>query len=172
MTIERVLALYNSYSIYIVGGLGLLIFVLLIGSLRTKSKLNKLQKRFEKFMSKDDIDLEGLLVQYTKHINELVESNNEVRAVMQQVETDLNDCVQKVGIVRYQAIAHTGADLSFAIALLNKQNDGIVLNGIYSRDGSYTYAKPIKDGKSTYNLSDEEIQALEQAMSKEAAVVE
>lgn len=164
MTMERALALYNSYSMYIVAGLGVLVFILLISILTTKSKLKKLQKRFEKFMSKEDIDLEGLLVQYTKHINELMESNNEVKAIMQQVDADLTDCIQKVGIIRYQAIAHTGADLSFAIALLNKQNDGIVLNGIYSRDGSYTYAKPIKDGKSTYNLSDEEIQAIEKAM--------
>ena len=83
---------------------------------------------------------------------------------MKSVNEKLNYCIQKVGIVRYKAIANTGADLSFAIALLDHQNDGIVLNGIYSRDGSYTYAKPIRNGKSTYNLSDEEIEAIEQAL--------
>ena len=59
-----------------------------------------------------------------------------------------------------------GADLSYTVALLNKDNDGVVFNGIYGRDGCYTYAKPIKDGKSTYNLSEEEEQAISQAIKK------
>jgi hypothetical protein len=71
-----------------------------------------------------------------------------------------------VGVVRYNAIANTGADLSFAIALLDQNNNGFVLNGIYSRDGSYTYAKPIENGQSKYNLSDEEKEALTKAISK------
>lgn len=167
MIMEQVIAIFNNYSMYIVAGLGGLVFILLINICVTKSKLKKLQRRFEKFMSKDEIDLEELLVRYTGHINTLMESNNEIKDSMKQVEVKLNDCIQKVGIVRYKAIANTGADLSFAIALLDKQNDGIVLNGIYSRDGSYTYAKPIQDGKSTYNLSDEEIEAIEQAIKNE-----
>lgn len=167
MTMEQAIAIFNSYSMYIVAGLGVLVLILLISNCVTKSRLKKLQTRFEKFMSKDEIDLEELLVQYTKHINSLMESNNEIKDSVKQVEEQLNDCVQKVGIVRYKAIANTGADLSFAIALLDKQNDGIVLNGIYSRDGSYTYAKPIQNGKSTYNLSDEEIEAIEKAIKNE-----
>lgn len=162
---EQALALFNSYSMYIVAGLGALVLILVICIFSTQSKLKKLQRRFEKFMSKDELDLEELLGQYTTHINALMESNNEVKATMQNIEAKLNYCVQKVGIVRYKAIANTGADLSFAIALLDEQNNGIVLNGIYSRDGSYTYAKPIKDGKSTYNLSEEEVQAIEQAIN-------
>lgn len=73
-----------------------------------------------------------------------------------------------MGVVRYQAIANMGADLSYTVALLDEQNDGVVLNGIYGRDGCYTYAKPINAGKSTYNLSEEEIQAIEQAMNKKS----
>nr|WP_302598325.1 DUF4446 family protein [uncultured Cellulosilyticum sp.] len=161
---EQAIAIFNDYAMYIVASLGALVLILLICVCMTQSKLKKLQRRFETFMGGDELDLEGLLGRYTNDINALLESEKEVRAEMKSVNEKLNYCIQKVGIVRYKAIANTGADLSFAIALLDHQNDGIVLNGIYSRDGSYTYAKPIRNGKSTYNLSDEEIEAIEQAL--------
>lgn len=70
----------------------------------------------------------------------------------------------KTGMVRYNAFRDTGSDLSFSLALLNEHNDGVVLNGIYARDMSNIYAKPIEGGKSKYALSDEEKQAIEIAM--------
>ncbi len=164
---EQAIAIFNNYAMYIVAALGVLVFILLICICNTQSKLKKLQRRFDVFMNKEDLDLEGLLGQYTKEINALIESEKEVRAQMQVVDCKLKDCIQKVGIVRYKAIANTGADLSFAIALLDYENNGIVLNGIYSRDGSYTYAKPIQNGKSTYNLSDEEMEAIAKALKNE-----
>ena len=57
----------------------------------------------------------------------------------------------------------TGSDLCFAIALLDFEDTGVVINGIYSRDGSSTYAKPVEKGTSTYTLSTEEIQAIDMA---------
>ena len=50
--------------------------------------------------------------------------------------------------------------------LLDNNNNGVVLNGIYSRDNSNIYAKPIKDGKSEYILSDEEKEAIEKAINE------
>lgn len=73
-------------------------------------------------------------------------------------------CIQKVGIVRYNAFSDTGSDLCFALALLDFEDNGIVLNGIYSRDNTTTtYAKPIEKGKSTYVLAKEEVEAIEKA---------
>ena len=75
-------------------------------------------------------------------------------------------CIQKIGIVRYSAFKDTGSDLSFALALLDENNDGVVLNGIYSREMSNIYAKPIQNGKSTYTVSEEETQAISKAIGK------
>ena len=74
-------------------------------------------------------------------------------------------CIQKVGIVRYSAFKDTGSDLSFAVAMLDEKNNGIVFNGIYSREMSNIYAKPIKNGKSEYTLSEEEVEAINRAVS-------
>jgi uncharacterized protein YlxW (UPF0749 family) len=165
---EQVVLLLNNYLLYIVLGLALFSIVLLILLIINLAKTKKMQRRYEKFMSKEDLDLEELLVQYTKKLNTLLQNEKDILSSIRNIEKVQSLCIQKVGIVRYKAIANTGADLSFAIALLDQQNDGIVLNGIYSRDGSYTYAKPIKNSKSTYTLSEEEEQALHKAIHEKS----
>ena len=76
----------------------------------------------------------------------------------------MKDCIQKIGVVRYNAYNDAGNDLSFAVALLDEKNNGIVFNGIYSREMSNIYAKPIIDGKCEYNITKEENEALNKAI--------
>ena len=71
-----------------------------------------------------------------------------------------------MGMVRYSAFKDTGSDLSFALALLNDNNDGVLLNGIYSREMSNIYAKQVNQGKTNVKVSDEEKQALEIALNQ------
>lgn len=163
---EQVKELLNAYMIYIIAGMGVLILILIIMMCINASKLKKLQNRYEKFMSKEDVNLEELLVQYTKKLNALLQNEKEMQTSIEHMEKTVKNCVQKVGVVRYQAIPNMGADLSYTVALLDESNDGVVLNGIYGRDGCYTYAKPIQAGESSYNLSEEEVQAINQAIKK------
>ena len=163
---EQIEMLLNQYMMYIMLGLVLLVLVLIIIMCVNAVKMKKLKKRFEKFMSKEDVNLEELLVQYTKKLNVLLQNEKEMQTSIEHMEKVVKNCVQKVGVVRYQAIQNMGADLSYTVALLDENNDGVVFNGIYGRDGCYTYAKPIKDGKSSYNLSEEELQAIEKAIKK------
>ena len=71
--------------------------------------------------------------------------------------------IQKVGLIRYNPFDEMGGNLCFALALLDGNDNGVVLNGIHSRTGSFTYAKPIEMGVSTYMLSEEELKAVEVA---------
>ena len=80
------------------------------------------------------------------------------------IDEDLSKCIQKIGIVRYSAFKDTGSDLSFAVALLDENNNGVVFNGIYSREMSNIYAKPVENGNSKYTLSNEETEAIEKAV--------
>ena len=82
-----------------------------------------------------------------------------------ELDKKTEKCIQKVGIVRYNAYKDTGSDLSFAVCLLDEKNNGIVFNGIYSRDMSNIYAKPIEDGKSKYKVTPEEQEAISRAMN-------
>ncbi len=72
--------------------------------------------------------------------------------------------IQKVGVIRFNPFKDTGGDQSFAIALLDSNNNGLVLSSLYTRQGTRVYTKPIEKGVSTYHLSKEEKQAIEKAI--------
>lgn len=71
--------------------------------------------------------------------------------------------VQKVGIIRFNPFSEVGGDQSFSIALLDANDDGLVITSLYTREGNRVYAKPIKQGQSQYPFSREEIKAIEMA---------
>ena len=71
--------------------------------------------------------------------------------------------LSRAGFVRYDAFAGSGAGLSYALALLNRRGDGVVLTSIYSRDDSRTFGKPVAGFKPTVQASAEELEAIERA---------
>ena len=108
-----------------------------------------------------------MLKSYIYKVEDIDSKNQEIQAYCSKLDNNISNCIQKIGIIRYSAFKDMGSDLSFALALLDEKNNGVVLNGIYSRELSNIYAKPIKDGISTYTLSDEEKQAIDLAIKSE-----
>lgn len=142
----------------------LLILILAIMNFINRSKIKKLKKRYEKFMSGlSNKNIEELLDIYFDKVNGISIKNKEIENHLNNIDRNLIQCIQKIGVVRYNAFDNVGSDLSFSIAILDYNDSGIILSGIYSRDSSSTYAKPVIDGKSKYTLSVEEIQALDMA---------
>ena len=82
---------------------------------------------------------------------------------IKRLEKRSNQCYQKMGIVKYDAFKEMGGKLSFACALLNDQNNGFIINSIYSKEGCYNYIKEIIKGESFLPLGEEETEALETA---------
>ena len=74
--------------------------------------------------------------------------------------------IQAVGLVRFQAFDDFGGDQSFSFALASADGDGAVISGIFARDGSRVYAKPLMSWSSSYSLSREEEEAISQAQSQ------
>ena len=74
--------------------------------------------------------------------------------------------IQKVGIIRYNPFSGVGSDQSFSIALLDSNNNGVVITSLFGRDGNRVYGKPIKNGRSEYSLSEEEKKAIYIALDK------
>ena len=72
--------------------------------------------------------------------------------------------IQKVGFLRFNPFEHTGGDQSFAVALLDHDNNGVVISSLYTREGVRIYAKKIEGGISKNQLSDEERTVLAEAM--------
>lgn len=73
--------------------------------------------------------------------------------------------VQHVGVVRYDAFEDMGGHLSFSAALLNGEGDGVVITSINGRADTRCYAKTVKHARSEHNLSEEEEQAIRQALA-------
>lgn len=140
--------------------------LLLIGFVVMVTKLSKLNKKYKNFMQKlgNGKNLEEDLETYMYKVNKVEQQNAKIENEIKNMDKNITKCIQKVGIVRYNAFENTGSNLSFALALLDKNNSGIVLNGIFSREMSNIYAKPVENGKSTYIFSEEETQALQKAM--------
>jgi hypothetical protein len=76
--------------------------------------------------------------------------------------------ISRVGFVRYDAFDDTGSELSYAMALLNREGDGVVISSIYSRADTRTYGKAVAAYKPAVNASDEELRAIELARTMKA----
>lgn len=130
-------------------------------------KYSKLQKNYNRFIKKvgDGENIQEDLENFMYKVDKVEKQNAEILGNCSQLSNELEKCIQKIGIIRYNAFKDTGSDLSFALAMLDDKNNGVVLNGIYSREMSNIYAKPVENGKSSYTLSEEEKMAIDKAIN-------
>ena len=147
-----------------------IILVLLV--ITMMAKLSSLNKKYKKFLEKlgNGNNIEEDLETYMYRVEKVEKQNAEIANYVKTLDEDLTRCIQKVGIVRYNAFKDTGSDLSFTLALLDEHNNGVVLNGIYSREMSNIYAKPVKNGESSYTMSEEEKMAVQKAINSEGNI--
>jgi len=104
--------------------------------------------------------------QVLKQFEELKKEFEEVIKRIDTAENQVKSSIQKIGIVRYNPFSNVGSDQSFSIALLDAENNGIVITSLYSHDGNRVYSKPVKKGASEYSLSNEEVKAINEAKNK------
>ncbi|QGU96744.1 DUF4446 family protein [Clostridium bovifaecis] len=157
----EVVTILNEFQPYILIGLSIIVIILLIVMLSTLRSLNKLESKYRKLTRGiNNKNLEEIIVNYLDNIDGIKEKTEEVKLKQEQLSHQLKTCIQKVSILRYKAFEDVGSDLSFSVALLNDNNDGVILTGIYGRNDSTVYAKPIDKGISRYDLSQEEEEVL------------
>lgn len=150
---------------YILIGFATAILLLLILVIVSMVRISKLNKRLARFMNgKDAQSLEKEIVglyEDNKFLKNMVDNN---KRDIRQLHKQLVKAFQKVGIVKYDAYQQMGGLLSFSLALLDEDNNGLILNSVHSTEGCYTYTKEIHRGECDIELSNEEKVALEQAM--------
>ncbi|MCL5094160.1 MAG: DUF4446 family protein [Patescibacteria group bacterium] len=127
-------------------------------------------KNRELFGRKKTGDIYELINSYLIKMREIDSKNDDLLKKIGEVAKNFEICFQKIGIVRYNPFGDIGGDQSFSLALLDKKDNGIVITSILSREGNRIYAKPIAGKKSTYHLSKEEMEALEQTDKKASEV--
>lgn len=155
-------------SDYIILGLAAFAILLLILIIVNMSKTAKIRKRLEIFMEgKNAKSLEDTLVYRLEQVDALRSANTANEEAIKSIQAHLEGCYNKLGLEKYNALEQSGGNLSFALCLLNNENNGIVMNVVHAREGCYTYIKEIIDGNAVLGLSEEEEAALGKAIGTE-----
>ena len=146
----------------------IILVCLLIATLINYIQFNKHKKEYIAFLKNigNGENVQETLEMHMKKVREVESMNKEIIDYCEKIDQKQDKVLQKVGLVRYNAFQDVGSNLSFALAILDNENTGIVLNGIYSRDMSNIYAKPVTKGSSSYTLTQEEKEAIHKAIEK------
>ena len=119
-----------------------------------------------------DKRLEVQLDTHAKAIKRLETAIRQLAAAERKLENLAETSIRNVGVVRFDAFEDMGGRLSFSAALLDGQGDGVVITSINGRQESRSYAKPVARGESVHNLSDEEQQAIREALDARRQIAE
>ena len=128
----------------------------------------KMKKRYENLAKKlgQGQNITDILKDYINKVNDLDKKDDQIIEYCNKINEELNKNIKKVGLFKYNLYNTTKNDLSFALALLDRENNGIIINSIYGVDYSNVYCKLITKGKSKERLSSEEDEALNIALNK------
>jgi len=155
----------NSGATYAIAALGVVCAVLIGLVIYLFVKISDLNKRYTYFMGAggEGGSLEEKVLEHTKYVKNIDKKYKKIVKKIYKLEDNLNFSCQKVGVIRYNPFDDVGGKLCFCVALLNGHDSGVVINGIYSKTGTFTYAKRIENGKSDSKLSKEELLAVREA---------
>ncbi|MCI6533679.1 DUF4446 family protein [Lachnospiraceae bacterium HCP28S3_F9] len=143
----------------------ILIIVLFVLYVNVTLKYNRLKSSYNTFMKgKDGKTLEESMKERVEEIESILKVTKQNRMEIKEINKKLDRNYQKVGIVKYDAFNEMGGKLSFALAMLDGNNSGWVINAMHSREGCYTYVKEILKGESYVELAEEEAEALDKAI--------
>lgn len=146
----------------------MLIVLMFLLYINVNMKYNRLKSSYAAFMrGQDGKSLEDSMIARFDELDEISHIARENKADIRILYRTLSGSYQKVGIVKYDAFNEMGGKLSFALTMLDNNNNGWILNSMHGRDGCYTYIKEIVRGESYIELSEEEAESLDQAIYQE-----
>ena len=152
-------------GIIIIFVLGVLLIVL-IYMIKLSMKMTRFMKKYKMFMrGMDGASLERAFARRFNQMDILEENSKNHMEEIRKIKEVQSITLNKTAIVKYDAFKEMGGKLSFALAMLDEDNNGFVMNAIHSREACYTYIKEIVKGESYIVLGEEEKEALRQAVN-------
>lgn len=146
----------------------ILIIALFALYVNVSMKYDRLKNSYNSFMrGKDGKTLEESILSKFSEIDGLAKLTKQNRQDVKDIYRKMEKDFKKLGIVKYDAFNEMGGKLSFALAMLDGNNSGWVINAMHSREGCYTYIKEIVKGESYVELAEEEAEALDRAIFSE-----
>lgn len=143
--------------------------VILLWNIFLQVGISRIKKKNNLLFSGNKIkNLEEILLNQAGSLKTLDKEIQELYGISNQINSLSFRGLHKTGLVRFNPFKEVGGDQSFAIALLNGKNSGIIISSLYTREGTRIYAKAVAAGKSEkYPLTEEEEQAIKIAMLQE-----
>jgi len=146
----------------------ILLAILLAWTIVLQIWLAKVQKKMKLFLKGKKVkDLEEVISEQLKRMQKTEKNVDKLFQWNEDLQKIVDISINKVGVIRFNPFKDTGGDQSFVIALLDSNNNGLVLSSLYTREGTRVYTKPIEKGTSSYNLSSEEQEAIKKATKQE-----
>ncbi len=128
----------------------------------------KTEKRIQRFfVGKKAKDLEDTLITLEDEIKRLSASKEKIEQEIAVINQKLKKSIRGLETIRFNPFPDQGSNQSFAIGIQNEDGDGVVISSLYSRDRMSVFAKPLKAGTSTYELSEEEKDAIAKSQVKQ-----
>lgn len=155
----------NTLLLISLGIIIILILICFILNMINASKINTLMDYGE------DGNIVKALKFYYKKVDNLANTVNmntdtATQSRLANCENEAALSIQKLGIVHFDAFDDVHGNLSFALAMLNNNDDGIILTSLYGHNSCNTYVREVNSGKTAIKILDEEVQALDKAKNK------
>ena len=160
---------FEQFSIntsYIVLGLAVITIITFIIAIIALVKAGKMKKKYTMFINgASSENIEQIIKDNIDELKSLKQTVEENKKSVKDIYDKMQYSFQKIGIIKYDAFYEMGGKLSFALCMLDKNNNGYVVNVMHSNTGCFAYIKEIVKGQSYVELGDEEKKALEQAIA-------
>jgi hypothetical protein len=138
--------------------------------LRLNAHLRKVIRRYSELMQGvSHANLETLVVQQVESLRRQEVRLTELAETCKRLTAQAERCLQRVGLVRYNAFEGVGGNQSFSLALLDAAGNGFVVTSLFGRSESAVYCKAVEKGRPALVVSAEEEEAIRQAMAVEVA---
>lgn len=125
------------------------------------------EKRLKRFFSgKKAKDLEDNILALEDNLSKLKSAKEKIEKELVEINKKLRKSIRGLETIRFNPFPDQGSNQSFAVGILNEDGDGVVLSSLYSRERMSIFAKPVKNGKSEYELTAEEKEVLKKAEIK------
>ena len=145
----------------------LAVIVLFIMNMNNKKMIAKLTKRVDDLTSGGDgksleEELDQIIEDNRRLLDDSDRNSEDIRKIFERLKT----VYQKMSIVKYDAYEQLGGEMSAVVVLLDENDNGVLLNNVYSPEGGYVYTREIEKGKCRHELGAEEEQALAEALKR------
>jgi hypothetical protein len=166
---QNILSLLVKYEPIITLALLFLIIAVAIWIFFLNRSLNIMHQRSVDFFSGNNVkSIEDIIIGHSRALKTLDKDIQELYNISNQINILAHRGLHKFGMIRFNPFKEVGGDQSFAIAMLNGKNSGLVISSLYTREGTRIYSKAIINGESEkYPLTEEEKQVIKIANSIE-----